>query len=191
MDHSGHNMPGHHMAPNPVLTARDATTDSQPVVTGPESLHSMTMKMYFHIGFEKDVLFAGWDADTEIKMIGTVAAVFLLALVFEWIKFYRIRYSQLASIVPAVVRNRGLGTANGSSQSSGESRHSRWLSLPRLIESLLYAVQVAISFTLMLLVMTFNVWILLGTVLGMMTGYALFASSSRLMPGNNSEDCCT
>lgn len=184
-------MPGHHMAPNPVLTGRDAITDSQPVVTGPDSLHSMTMRMYFHIGFEKDLLIAGWDVDTEIKMIGTVAAVFLLALVFEWIKFYRIRYSQLAAIVPAVVRNRGLGTANGSSQSSGDSSRSRWLSLPRLIESLLYAVQVAISFTLMLLVMTFNVWILLGTVFGMMTGYALFASSSRLMPGNNSEDCCT
>ena len=168
------------------MVFRGHSAVEQPVVVSgnSDSDHMMGMKMFFHTGYEKNIVIYGWDADTAGKMIGTVIAVFVLALLYEGIKFYRIKYSQLS----AVTRS-GLRSAPGRSDSDSETT-SRRIPVSHLIESLMYAVQVALSFTLMLFVMTFNVWIILSAVFGMMIGYALFASSARLIPGAG-DDCCT
>lgn len=55
------------------------------------------------------------------------------------------------------------------------------------MQSLLYLLQVSVSFVLMLLVMTFNVWIFLFAVSGMAVGHFLFTTPTL---GLDTSDCC-
>lgn len=59
--------------------------------------------------------------------------------------------------------------------------------MPRVAQSLLYSVQVGCSFILMLLIMTFNVWIFLFAVTGMAIGHFLFSPMASTM---DTSDCC-
>lgn len=142
------------------------------------------MKMFWHIGYERNLLVFGWDAESDGKMVAAVAVVFFLALMYEGVKFYRIKYSHMSL---AMQRRQTVSARNDSDSESVVSRFP----VSQVIESLIYGCQVAISFTLMLFVMTFNIWLMLSAVLGMMLGYCLFSTSSRLMTGTVGEDCCS
>lgn len=174
MDHHAHQMHGNH---NP--TANNVR--EQGLTEGPTD-HGM--RMYFHVGFDKNILVWGWDADSTGKMIGTIIAIIAIGVLYEWIKFIRMKITQ------AVISRR---TPSTSDPISSEDESS-WLTgfLPHLLQTILYGLQVAISFTLMLFAMTFNVWIFLAVISGMALGYLLFASRpTRGRRGTFSvNDCC-
>ena len=52
--------------------------------------------------------------------------------------------------------------------------HRRMLSLAHAIQTLLHVIQVTVSYMLMLVFMTYNVWLCLAVVLGAGLGYFLF-----------------
>lgn len=141
------------------------------------------MKMFWHVGYERNLLVFGWDADTDGKMVLAVLVVFLLAVAYEGIKFSRIKYSHLS----ASSQRRPISARADSDSESVASR----LPVSNMIESLIYGCQVAVSFTLMLFVMTFNIWIMLSAIVGMMLGYCLFSSSRLTTAGAVTEDCCS
>ena len=143
------------------------------------------MKMYFHVGYDKNILIYGWDATCPGRMTGTIVAVVLLGTFYEWIKFLRLTLVQDS-----------VSKAN-SSPPPIEEEQSFWSKYGgHIIQSLLYGLQVAISFFLMLFAMTFNIWIFGGVVIGMALGYLIFSSprnrgdrSSRQL-NFNVNDCC-
>ena len=144
-------------------------------------------KMFFHIGYDHDILIYGWDANSTGRMIGTFIAVFLLAIGYEYIKFLRILLAQdfRSRSCPSGV----LPPVDGEAAASDIPEHPSWFkkNLPHILQSLLYCFQVGVSFILMLLVMTFNIWIFLAVIFGMASGYFLFASATG---GFKVEDCC-
>ncbi|EJW87662.1 ctr copper transporter [Wuchereria bancrofti] len=58
----------------------------------------------------------------------------------------------------------------------------------RIVQSSLYFAQILLAYTLMLIAMTFNVWIILGIVFGEATGYFLF--SEEPTSNENIETSC-
>ncbi|KAH8232476.1 hypothetical protein KR032_008082, partial [Drosophila birchii] len=56
--------------------------------------------------------------------------------------------------------------------------HRRWCSQMHLIQTLLHVLQVLISFLLMLVFMTFNIWLALAVLLGAGVGYYIFGAFS-------------
>jgi copper transporter 1 len=176
MEHGGH---GH--LPNDTNT--EPSCQEHDEIKGMGSMNHM-MKMYFHVGFDINILIYGWDATTNGRLLGTIAAVFLLGIVYEWIKFMRILLAQdvrdnCSSVDLPSVGKEPSSSLDTPSWFKKNNRH--------IMQSILYFFQASISFILMLLVMTFNIWIFLAVVFGMGFGYFLFAPVTR---GFKVEDCC-
>lgn len=64
------------------------------------------------------------------------------------------------------------------------------LSLPHLLSTLLYMLQVLFAYYLMLAFMLFNIWICLSIVLGAAFGHFLLAEQNQVLSDHNVEDYC-
>ena len=55
------------------------------------SAHSMDMgmAMYFHGGYTETILFSFWRIDSIGGLVGSMVGCFLLAIIYEGLKFYR------------------------------------------------------------------------------------------------------
>lgn len=45
--------------------------------------------MYFTAGYEAIILFKGWDVQTVGAMVGSCIGVFLMAILYEGLKYFR------------------------------------------------------------------------------------------------------
>ncbi|CAG2119949.1 unnamed protein product, partial [Medioppia subpectinata] len=96
MDHSHHNAHHAHMAVETTTVGYDVGHEGHNVLA-PESDHSGhdmmshdMMKMYFHTNIGTDyVLFKGWKPANAGDMVWTCALIFLLAVIYEGLKYYR------------------------------------------------------------------------------------------------------
>ena len=47
------------------------------------------MKMYFHTGYEETILFEDWKISTVGGLIGSMIGIFIMAALYEGLKYYR------------------------------------------------------------------------------------------------------
>ena len=47
------------------------------------------MKMWFHTGYEETILFESWRISSVGGLLGAMFGIFILALAYEGLKFYR------------------------------------------------------------------------------------------------------
>ncbi|ALC49509.1 Ctr1A [Drosophila busckii] len=196
-DHAGMHHEHDHMALNP-------TTLSPPLAT-PHADHSMhaghhhggtgtgmehMMSMAFHFGYNETILFSWWHIETVAGLVGSMVAIFLLALLYEGLKYYREylfwKTYNLLEYRPVTGPQRNpeaprlptpAAAAPSPVQYVGEVVHKQppsMLSISHLYQTLLHVLQVTLSFLLMLIFMTYNVWLCLMVVLGAGVGYFLF-----------------
>ncbi|XP_074655101.1 high affinity copper uptake protein 1-like isoform X3 [Tubulanus polymorphus] len=190
MSHSGHTMDttthsGDHMTPDP---------HSGHGMTGmPTGMpHMGGMKMFFHVGIKEHVLFEQWYIQSVGAMVGSCIAIFILACLYEGLKVLReyllrkhvvaIRYS--AYDMPAstsgssreamVMETQQNGSINCPREVSYKYHLHKMISWPHILQTMLHILQIVISYFLMLIFMTYNVWLCIAVVLGAGTGYFLF-----------------
>ncbi|XP_058826292.1 high affinity copper uptake protein 1-like [Topomyia yanbarensis] len=142
---------------------------------GPDDMEMLCpMQMSFHGGSCEVILFPAWATTETGQFVGAWFGFFLLALLYEGLKFYReiLRAKQLKAAV------------------SGETRNMRYhlTSKLHLLQTVLHLIQVSVSYILMLIVMTFNLWLCLAVVSGAAIGYYFFGwfRQSTLDPN----ECC-
>ncbi|XP_065885097.1 high affinity copper uptake protein 1-like [Dysidea avara] len=142
----------------------------------------MKMQMYFYFGVHNvTVLFEGWDVDSVGAMVGTFFAIFVMALLYEGLKVFRevlhrnkskmfgkigpkaVQYTKLSSSTQLVPKPNSYNIPVGATLGV------------HIIQTLLHMLQVTISYFLMLIAMTYNVWLFIAIVLGAGAGYFLFA----------------
>ncbi|XP_074655102.1 high affinity copper uptake protein 1-like isoform X4 [Tubulanus polymorphus] len=179
MSHSGHTMDttthsGDHMTPDP---------HSGHGMTGmPTGMpHMGGMKMFFHVGIKEHVLFEQWYIQSVGAMVGSCIAIFILACLYEGLKVLReyllrkhvvaIRYS--AYDMPASTSGSSREAMVMETQQNGSIKH-KMISWPHILQTMLHILQIVISYFLMLIFMTYNVWLCIAVVLGAGTGYFLF-----------------
>ncbi|XP_064457281.1 high affinity copper uptake protein 1-like [Ornithodoros turicata] len=200
MAHAGHDHHGHHMpnmSPDTPVASSTVQTLLTTVLAATTAAHTHSghnpsahdhmemdhsghvqgmshMMMYFHFGVNETVLFQGWTISTVGGMVGSVIGVFIMAAVYEGLKYLRehlfrlhftsMHYSSVAvagqeghtlTEVHQIVRNRMISWAHG-------------------IQTILHMVQVLLSYFLMLVFMTYNVWLCMGIILGAGCGYFIF-----------------
>merc|ERR1719320_182889 len=88
MDHSGHDHSGH----SAVLGATEdphAGHDMHGMSGGGHSTHDMMMAMYFHLGYNETILFKWWKISTIGGLIGSMIGIFVLATLYEGLKYGR------------------------------------------------------------------------------------------------------
>ncbi|RWS07251.1 hypothetical protein B4U79_06998 [Dinothrombium tinctorium] len=167
----------------------------------PMMVHHM-MKMYFHTDFGDTLFFENWVLNNAWQTIVACLLLFILAALYEGLKSYReylYRQRKQAPCYPVSVlqfesangtgdqttNTSGCANAGGCGDGSTFRRQSslyaanrifykRMLNSHHIVQSLLHVLQVAVSYTLMLAFMTFNIWICLAILAGAGLGYFLF-----------------
>jgi len=143
------------------------------------------MKMYFHVGIKETILFYGWKTTNVSQLVGSCILLFVVALLYEGLKVFReellVRANQelLARNSPETLPTNDETGENGVGSDqviiqSGPSRASRMLNKWHFLQSFLHIVQVTVSYMLMLVFMTYNIWLCLAVVLGAGAGYFCF-----------------
>ncbi|XP_043065783.1 high affinity copper uptake protein 1 isoform X1 [Drosophila bipectinata] len=148
------------------------------------------MPMAFHFGYNETILFSWWHIETVAGLVGSMIAIFVLALLYEGLKYYREylfwKTYNLLEYRPVTGPQRNpeaprlpspAAAAPSPVQYVGEVVHKQppsMLSFNHLLQTLLHVLQVTLSFLLMLIFMTYNVWLCLMVVLGAGVGYFLF-----------------
>ncbi|XP_016972911.1 high affinity copper uptake protein 1 isoform X2 [Drosophila rhopaloa] len=138
------------------------------------------MPMAFHFGYDETILFSWWHIETVAGLVGSMIAIFLLALMYEGLKYYREylfwkTYNLLEyRPVTGPQRNPEAPRIPSPAAAAPSPVQPSMLSVNHLLQTLLHVIQVTLSFLLMLIFMTYNVWLCLMVVLGAAVGYFLF-----------------
>ncbi|XP_072014578.1 high affinity copper uptake protein 1-like [Amphiura filiformis] len=133
------------------------------------------MDPFFNTASDFYVLFNKWHVKYAGGIIGSCCAVFILAVFFEAVKVAR---HHLLKASVNKVRHRIVETQTDErslileQQSEGELS---FLSRGHLLQTFLHFIQIVISYSLMLIVMTYNVYLCLSVFLGATFGYFIFA----------------
>lgn len=137
-------------------------------------MESMHMAMYFHTGFSETILFKDWAVSSVAGMVGSVVGVFFMAALYEALKYFRehlfrLHFSSMSYSSVAVTGRDGRTLTE-----VHQIVRNRMVSWPHLLQTFLHMVQMVISYFLMLIFMTYNVWLCLGVILGAGFGYFIF-----------------
>ncbi|XP_060552342.1 high affinity copper uptake protein 1-like isoform X6 [Ruditapes philippinarum] len=140
------------------------------------------MLMFFHTGKCEFILFETLRTKDVGGLVGACVAIFALAIVYEGLKVFREMLLQKAMISgnkysisngtastdTMVISNKNVGAKD----SKFSSLHM--MTCSHFIQTVLHMIQVFISYCLMLVFMTYNVWLCLSVILGAGIGYFLF-----------------
>lgn len=115
------------------------------------------MATYFFFGVHSVILFKDWVTDDWGSMLGACFAIGSISMFHEFLKVFR------ETLLRRQMRRRQeKGTCN---------LMCSWM---HLLQTLLHMVQATISLSLMLVFMTFNVWLCIAVVVGAGIGYLLW-----------------
>ncbi len=161
------------------------TLNSQDMKMDMDERHD-SMTLYFHTNIGNDyVLFKKWKPTTPEEMIWTFIVIFILAVSYEGLKYYReylLRiwrlYYYLISNVPKTISTDdenydGIAAREPVPDIRRDIR-SQILSLSHISQIFLHMFQCFISYLLMLVFMTYNVYLCIAVIIGAGVGYFLF-----------------
>ncbi|KAM3966777.1 high affinity copper uptake protein 1 isoform 1-T3 [Aphomia sociella] len=165
----------------------DADTISHSAHLGHSSStpHSM-MSMTFHGGYVETILFSWWNVEDIGEFIGSFFAIFIMALLYEGLKYYRkhLLWKTYTGLQYCAVSPPDKGVANicatDEPQVIQPMPHVLERNVPTMLstahawQTVLHGIQVLVSYMLMLVFMTYNTWLCAAVVLGSATGYFLF-----------------
>ncbi|XP_070581959.1 high affinity copper uptake protein 1-like [Ptychodera flava] len=164
-----HHMPtGHHHHP---------TTEHNHDHGGDDSSGHM-MAMYFTTGLNFYVLFSDWFVSSTEALIGSCVGIGICAVLYEGLKElrqYLVRRNR-RYIPPARTSDVGnMKVVESVTMDQSESCLASMFSCYHIMQTFLHLIQVTISYALMLVAMTYNVWMFLSVVSGLVVGHFLFA----------------
>ncbi|XP_063633269.1 high affinity copper uptake protein 1 isoform X1 [Cydia splendana] len=190
--HSGHEHMEHHdmnQADYTIMneginsTLRQGSGDNK---SHDHASHGSMMAMTFHGGYVETILFSWWDVKEVGPFIGSFIAIFIMALLYEGLKYYRkhLLWKTYAGLQYCAVAPPDKGVQNICSPDDPQViqpvPHALERNVPTMLsgahayQTVLHGLQVFISYMLMLVFMTYNTWLCVAVVLGSATGYFLF-----------------
>lgn len=160
MDHQHH----HHHHHIPVATTTTPATVGHHHAQ--HTLHS-NHNHAFYFNFNKDVtvLFSGWLLNSRTGIFLVCIGAIILGILYQGIKHLRVYVHRNIPLIK---------------QTAFTREHA--------LQTLLYGLQIMCSYILMLIVMTFNVWVFICTLLGLGIGYFL-CEWHRPKPGSCQHEC--
>lgn len=168
-------MDHHHMRDHEHPTTahnHDGHTDMDMDECSSMDQHGMMM-MTFHTGFCETVLFDSWKVSSVGGLIGSMIGIFIMAALYEGLKYYREylfwkTYNSLQYKAVSIPADKAIGVEDN------RIVQPTMFSLLHGFQTFLHIVQIVLSYFLMLIFMTYNVWLCLAVVVGAAVGYFLF-----------------
>jgi len=135
-----------------------------------ESDASCPMIMTFHTGSCESILFKGIKVTTGGEFALAAAVIFIIAISYEGLRFWR------EKLYNDYTRQQTSSCLDPKEGTSTNRKAIRQLLTDKvhLTQTCLHMIQVTVSYCLMLIVMTYNVWLILAIILGATVGYFLF-----------------
>ncbi|XP_046423166.1 high affinity copper uptake protein 1-like isoform X2 [Neodiprion virginianus] len=149
------------------------------------------MMMAFHGGYCETVLFDSWKVSSIGSLVGSMIGIIIMAALYEGLKYYREylfwrTYNALQYRSVSMPQEKNVVSEDNRVvhffyvflfSMVGEVIHKQpptMLSWMHTFQTFLHIVQIIISYFLMLIFMTYNVWLCFAVVLGAAVGYFLF-----------------
>ncbi|CAD6992813.1 unnamed protein product [Ceratitis capitata] len=165
---------------------------------------SCPMIMVFHGGHCERILWRNWVASTYVEFVFSCLAFVVMGFLYEALKFVRQQLVKRAASKEAERINLELQSkqryesttstiGHGSQQALADIRATpkkyiqHVMTTTHVITTLLFFIQVALSYLLMLVFMNYNYWLCLSVVIGLGLGYFFFGWSQHDAYDN---DCC-
>ncbi|XP_053946515.1 high affinity copper uptake protein 1 isoform X1 [Anastrepha ludens] len=167
---------------------------------------SCPMIMVFHGGHCERILWRSWVASTYVEFTFSCLAFVVMGFLYEALKFSRQQLNKRASrkYTERTTLSLQLNLSNGGTSGSiGGATGSRLaladsgltsktycqyiITSTHIATTLLFFVQVALSYLLMQVFMNYNYWLCLSVVVGLSFGYFVFGWSQHDAYDN---DCC-
>ncbi|XP_028895508.1 high affinity copper uptake protein 1-like [Zeugodacus cucurbitae] len=143
--------------------------------------------MLFHAGHCEQILWKAWTARTILEFSLSAIAIFLLAFLYEGVKFFR--QFLLRRALEKLSKNKEKTDVVCSTIAGLKNKQlfKQIIAPQHLLQTLLFLFQVTLSFLLMLIFMSFNYWLCLSILLGLTVGYFLFG---WIKDDAYDSDCC-
>ncbi|XP_045508550.1 high affinity copper uptake protein 1-like [Colias croceus] len=153
---------------------------------GQHAHHDMGHSMTFHGGYLETILFSWWKVTDAGEFVGSFLAIFLVALLYEGLKYYRkhLLWKTYTGLQYCAVSPPDKGVSNICAPDDPQviqpvphvlDRNTpTMMSTAHAWQTVLHGVQVLVSYMLMLVFMTYNTWLCAAVVLGSATGYFFF-----------------
>ncbi|KAL1189091.1 Copper transporter 5 [Cardamine amara subsp. amara] len=129
------------------------------------------MHMTFYWGIKATILFDFWKTDSWLSYILTLIACFVFSAFYQYLENRRLQFKSLSS-----TRHPSPPPGSASGVSAPLIPKSGTRSAAKAASVLLFGVNAAIGYLLMLAAMSFNGGVFIAIVLGLTTGYAVFRS---------------
>ena len=147
------------------------------------------MHMTFYWGKDATILFDGWKTSTWITYFPSLLVLFLVSVFYAYLSIARVSppSSSFLSAKPTYSVISDPLVSDG-----GRKRKLPVPSSRKLLNSVIFGVRVAISYLLMLAVMSFNGGVFIAVVLGFTVGYyfASDLSSDSDSSADEGDICC-
>ncbi|KAJ0800529.1 putative Ctr copper transporter [Helianthus annuus] len=133
------------------------------------------MHMTFYWSRNVTLLFSSWQTDSWISYALTLLACFIFSIFYQYMEDRRLRFKLLSTSAASTTTN---GTAVDATPLLNKkiiAGSSRW-SVGRVAGAVLFGINSAIGYFLMLAVMSFNGGVFVAIVVGLAVGYLLFRS---------------
>ncbi|UJR15592.1 hypothetical protein I4U23_002528 [Adineta vaga] len=151
----------------------------------------MMMTMTFHGGYSEQILFDQWNTKTVGAFVGSWFVIFFVAVLYEGLKTVRDHLAKREILRHSsdednrrspLVRQHDQQYDRSNNNDllpnvrtvDNRTKRARLLSTYHIIQTLLHILQMGISYLLMLIAMTFNVYLFLAVILGAGLGHFLF-----------------
>lgn len=132
--------------------------------------------MAFHTSVCQEILFSGWMTTNALELFGSAVAIFFAGILYEGLKYFREALHARATTVTGDSRvnitKSECGT-NGPCSGPAVVKYTM-MSSGHVIQTFLHFIQSTTSYILMLVFMTYNVWLCIALVLGLAVGYFFF-----------------
>ncbi|KAJ8039310.1 High affinity copper uptake protein 1 [Holothuria leucospilota] len=137
--------------------------------------------MFFRFEVETTILFEFWKVETVSGLFFSCVVVFLLALLFEGLKVFRLRLGAIQTPDAKETKEKSESTEKSPILEEEENDNSLpFLSWGHLFQTCCHVVQVSVAYALMLIVMTYNAWLAISVLLGAGFGFYFFGWMSKV-----------
>ncbi|KAG4078259.1 hypothetical protein HA402_012969 [Bradysia odoriphaga] len=145
---------------------------------------SCPMIMTLHTGNCESILFKGIKVTKGEEFAIAALVIFVISIAYEGLRFWR---EKMYNDYQAQQQK----TCSNPKDTAPPRKTIRQLLTQKahLIQTLMHMIQVAVSYALMLIVMTCNVWLVLAVILGVTAGYFFFGWIRQRMI-DVAENCC-
>lgn len=152
-----------------------------------------SMPTYFHSTYNAIILFYGWRTESLGQIMASCVGIFIFAVLFEGIKYLRAYLLRNEKAAPFSLENVEPEGTDGKIRVVFRrgSFFDKICRRDHLYQTVLHVSQFIIGYSLMLIFMTYNIWLCLAVATGIGFGFFIFGADRVMDHGLvQNGDCC-